>query len=232
MWIEYYLSVLEQHRGEEAHVAVGDVQTPMIRHFFLQRTDVGWSERVKKGVKYHLRNKLVKKKKKIVFNKKKGFPSFSFLSNNKKRQPSESTSQYRPAHWKHIPIPHHGASPRFLGFPERVCGMFCCALQNSEETTGNGCLESVSFTTQKCWEERWNVVLHFWSSGFHFSPTACPHRECDTWQQNIITYITGIMLIFYINYHKQEHFILYKHFFKTFKHAYIAGIYAYIICYY
>lgn len=76
MWIEYYLSVLEQHRGEEAHVAVGDVQTPMIRHFFLQRTDVGWSERVKKGVKYHLRNKLVKKKKKLYLIKKKVFPLF------------------------------------------------------------------------------------------------------------------------------------------------------------
>ncbi len=35
-----YLGVFEQHGGEEAQTAVGDVQTAVVRHFLLQRTDV------------------------------------------------------------------------------------------------------------------------------------------------------------------------------------------------
>lgn len=37
----YYLRVLEQHRGKEADVGVGDIQPAVIRHLLLQGADVG-----------------------------------------------------------------------------------------------------------------------------------------------------------------------------------------------
>lgn len=37
----YHLGVLEQHRGKEAHVGVGDIQPAVIRHLLLQSADVG-----------------------------------------------------------------------------------------------------------------------------------------------------------------------------------------------
>lgn len=37
----YHLRVLEQHRGKEAHVGVGDIQPAVIRHLLLQGADVG-----------------------------------------------------------------------------------------------------------------------------------------------------------------------------------------------